>query len=392
MDPSKGSDPSENTDGQPAWTAPAPRDLADWRLRLHDHHTSAAGRQLLTETALTVRSTLLPAARSAQEAAEILARQEAGRLADATLFYATADMTLWARTAAATPPTEPVQLQRLPAPTGLMLFATPIGAYLQPTAALLAAHGAQPTPTAPATLTVPIVAVSWSLWNAADEAHAGRRWLHHHGGGHQHPIPPHTRGIWLTLYSPAGGGFAHLPAATPISSHPAGTITAGDLTHSARALAPLTWDTETLLTLDTPLPRQHPDADPTPTWTHIVYTAWQMISQTSGATPLTKTDTLPRDRAGRRRDTRHHITADSDVRVVRVHPDHHDGPTTPQRADPAGQDYRIRIAPYRRNTCLNPRAHTTGHCTHHEQIVTGYTRGPDHAPLRIRPTVHLWDR
>ncbi|WP_165818668.1 hypothetical protein, partial [Frankia canadensis] len=138
-------------------------------------------------------------------------------------------------------------------------------------------------------------------------------------------------------------------------------------------------------------PAAHPDTDPAHTWTHVIYTAWQMISQTTGPARLTEIDTLPRDRAGRRRDTRHHIHATSDVRVVRVHPDH-DGPTAVRGADRAGLDYRLRVAPYRRNTCLSPHAHAAGQCTHHEQIVAGYTRGPDHAPWRTRPTVHLWDQ
>ncbi|WP_207770436.1 hypothetical protein, partial [Frankia canadensis] len=227
----------DDTDAENGWTPPAARDLADWRLRMRDHLASTAGRQLLAETALTIRSTLLPAVASAQAAGEILARQEASRLGGATLFYATPQMTRWARTAAATPPAEPVHLRRLPATNGLMLFAAPIGAYQQPTAALLAVHGATPTSHTPATLTVPIVAVSWSPWNADDEARAGHRWLHHHGDA-RHPIPSHTRGIWLTFYSPAGGGWAQQPPDTPISTLPAGTITAGSLTDAARTLAP----------------------------------------------------------------------------------------------------------------------------------------------------------
>ncbi len=216
-------------------------------------------------------------------------------------------------------------------------------------------------------------------------------WHNHHGDGHITPIPPGTQAIWLTFYAPPAASWAQLPPHTPIATGPTGTtVTAGELTDAARVLPPLTWDNETLLPLGVPLPASRPPDGPV--WADVIYTAWQMISQTGGAHTLAEIETLPRDRAGRRRDTRQHVTP-GNVRVIRVHPRHRDGQPGAPQARRAGPDYRIRVAPYRRNTCLNPRAHADGTCVHDEQIVAGHVRGPDGAPWRTtRTTVRLWDR
>ncbi len=375
-----------------AWTPPAPRELADWRPRMREHIASPIGRLMLAEMIRTGHTTLAPATTPAgiATAAAILARGEVDRLTDAALYYVTAEMTAWAHAAAATPPAEPVSARRLPAPTGLMLFAAPIGSYSQTADDVFTPYNAQRAPGAPTTLDIPIVAVSWSLWTPDRDAPPGTGvvWLNHHGDGHHTPISPGTQAIWLTFYTPAAASWAQLPPHTPITTSSLGVVTAGELTEAARLLAPLTWDNETLLPLGVPLAQSRPpDA---PAWADVVYTAWQMISQTDRLA-LTEIETLPRDRAGRRRDTRQHLTP-GDVRVIRVHPHHRDAPPATPQPRPAGSDYRVRVAPYRRNTCLNPRAHADGGCTHDEQIVAGHVRGPDGAPWRTQPTVRLWDR
>ncbi len=133
------------------WTPPAPRDLADWRLRLRDHVASPTGHLMLAEMIRTGRTTLAPATtpHTTAAAASILARGEADRLTDAALYYVTAEMTAWAHAAAATPPTEPVHTRRLPAPAGLMLFAAPIGSYTQNTDIVFTPYAAASAPPAP---------------------------------------------------------------------------------------------------------------------------------------------------------------------------------------------------------------------------------------------------
>lgn len=49
------------------------------------------------------------------------------------------------------------------------------------------------------------------------------------------------------------------------------------------------------------------------------------------------------------------------------------------------------VRPYRRYSCLNPRAHEAGDCEHEDRIVPGHIKGPADMPLRIGETVNLWD-
>ncbi|WP_187767613.1 hypothetical protein [Streptomyces cacaoi] len=41
---------------------------------------------------------------------------------------------------------------------------------------------------------------------------------------------------------------------------------------------------------------------------------------------------------------------------------------------------------------MNPARHAEGDCQHEERLIPGYVKGPEDKPLRVRETVHLWDR
>lgn len=138
------------------------------------------------------------------------------------------------------------------------------------------------------------------------------------------------------------------------------------------------------------------DPDSTSEWAHVVWTAWQLITQ-AGRNPLADIEAMARDRAGRRRDQRVGI-GDGNVRIVRVQSRHR--PTD----DAAGQDAaasdgrrapqwscRWPVRPYRRNHCLKPAEHPDG-CEHQEQIVAAHIRGPGDKPLRTNEVVNVWDR
>jgi hypothetical protein len=111
----------------------------------------------------------------------------------------------------------------------------------------------------------------------------------------------------------------------------------------------------------------------------------------------TETETLTRSRGGVKRDARTGITASSDVELVDLH--RQQRPSRAAAAQDAARStgrrephyaFRIPIEPYRRNTCLNTRAHADGGCSHEDRIVPGHIRGPEDAPLRVRERVTLW--
>ncbi|MFB6986132.1 hypothetical protein [Streptomyces sp. NPDC056304] len=128
--------------------------------------------------------------------------------------------------------------------------------------------------------------------------------------GQLEPIPQHFDGVWLTFYA--------LAPDTVIGTAPDGTVmTAGDIQSHPHS-APLNWDNETVLAFGVPFGEREPDT--TKEWAQVVYTAWQLMSQT-GKTQLTEVKEVPRDR-------RDGITGPSDVRI-RQRP--HRSPTQPGR-------------------------------------------------------------
>ncbi len=105
---------------------------------------------------------------------------------------------------------------------------------------------------------------------------------------------------------------------------------------------------------------------------------------------LTEVEDIPRNRAGRKRDQRAGITGGSDVRIVNVHTAHRPTRTAAEQDSAASTGRRAPewscrwpVGPYRRNTCLNPRAHSTNGCEHEDRIVPPHIKGPADKPLRI---------
>ena len=113
--------------------------------------------------------------------AQVLLGQEEAILREAELYFATADMTSLAL-AAAVPPKERMDSRRLPAESGLIVFAEPIGGYTEDVGAALADTPARRAGVS-AQVTIPIVAASWTTWSPSlltmDGAPAGQglRWL-----------------------------------------------------------------------------------------------------------------------------------------------------------------------------------------------------------------------
>lgn len=385
------------------WSPPHPRELPEWRLRMH---TAARDSEAMLGLAGAInggKATVFPVLPDQPHsvgaiAAPLLMRLEERRLGEAALYYASTDMCALALAAASCPPAEPFDPARLPAPSGLMVFESPIGGYTEDLAAML--EGSVMQPSAELVVSVPIVAVAWSHWSPADVRLDGSsqqlEWLHRGPDGLAR-IPADYEGVWLTFYTPVEDRWSTLPKDTVLALNPHGEpIRTGDLAAwKKRQISPLNWDNEMLLT-----PGAHFAPDPgegtIQQWGQVVYTCFQLISQ-GGRTRLAEVEQVPRDRAGRRRDARAGVS-ESVVRVVDVHGAHRP-PAEAASADAAASSGRAApqwscrwpVAPYRRMTCLNPRAHSEGGCTHEERIVPAHIKGPADKPLRTGETVHLWD-
>lgn len=383
------------------WNPPAPDQLPEWRGQLLDHYASMPAIMGLREALRAGRSTMVPDvpgldASPESVGAQILARTERDRLERAALYYATPDMTALALAAAQTPPTEPVTLRRLPSDAGLIVFGEPIGGYTEDAAAAMAGTLAF-RPGASAPVTTPIVAVSWSVWSPRGVAldSGSVRWTFR-GQGRRGVFPATFEGVWLTFWSPRGL-FSGLDPNTVIGNMRDGSpMTAAQIDANRETSGPpLGWDNEMILTPGATFGPAEPDT--TAQWAHVLYTAWQLMGQ-QGKARWADVEEIPRARAGAKRDARQGITGPSTVHIVRVHSAHRP-PTRAAQEDAQGSTGRREpqwscrwpVRPYRRSTCLNPRAHGEGGCEHEDRIVPGHIKGPEGAPLRTRDTVNLWD-
>jgi hypothetical protein len=384
-----------------SWTAPDPRRLAELRQEMEEFNRTRIGLLSMAGSLQDGRSSLFPYVAGspdpAASAAVLLCGQESQRLSDAWLYLVDEETTAAAVAAAATPPTEPISAERLPSPSGLMVFGAPIGSYPVSPSGLGALGGDYAAP-----VHTPIVAVSWSLWAAGRVrgASASVRWVANTVHGRE-LVPPGEQGIWITFYTATGAAYSVLPPETVVISPFGERITSGDMVAALRrpGRPELTWDNETVLFLGRKFPPTGSPLGTTGQWAQTVYTAWQLMSQT-GEHAWTETEVVSRDRAGRRRDRRAGITADGDVRVVRLRevlrPSAEATAKDQQNSDgrrPPRTEYRWEVPPYRSpNRCLNTRAHATGGCTHAERIIRKHVNGPKGKPVRrVRGPVYLWD-
>lgn len=386
------------------WTPPDPAKLPAWRSSMIDYLESDQGKATMAHAINAGHSTILPMvpgmnASPGAVGSLLLTRAETDRLRNASLYYASPDMTALTLAASRTTPTEPVSLRRLPSPAGLIVFAEPIGGYEQDAAKALAGTPAY-RPGTSAVVTTPIVAASWSTWSPSsitiDQGHKVR-WLYKRGGRSQ-LFRDDFDGIWVTFYSPRGL-FSGLTPDTVVGSMADGSpMTARHIDDRRHQSGPvLGWDNEMVMRLGGRF--EDPEPDTSASWTIALYTAWQLMTQvTKTATPWVDVEELPRARSGVKRDAHQGITGPTGVRIINVHSSHRpsrsaadrDAAASTGRREP-NWSCRWPVAPYRRNACLNTGAHADGGCTHEDRIVPGHIKGPKGLPLRVRDTVRLWD-
>lgn len=309
--------------GGSAWIAPSPEALPDLRIEMSDQMTAHPHNREFWRRMVGGSFPLIPTAPSPEEQAAayelggtVMARSEQRRLREAQLYWVDEDMTSLALAAAATPPQEPVKASRMPAEAGLMLFAQPIGAcdYDVSTAVTAPPYVAVPNLDDDLVLTMPIVAVSWSTWRPAHlelDTQPGK--LHwspwHPQAGLPTPLLDDFEGVWLTFWTTSALGWDTLPPDKPVTTNPqtGHTLIAKDMAAreaNAGYKRLKTYD-ERVLPFNQPLLLLG-ERDTSSEWAQIVYTAWQLMSQT-GSAQLTETQKVPRRRAGLRRDTRANI-------------------------------------------------------------------------------------
>ncbi|MEU0002179.1 hypothetical protein ABZ069_35265 [Streptomyces microflavus] len=393
-----------NPTALPRWEPPHPQQLPELRAELLDYYDSAVAMTWMRTALLAGRSAIIPDvpglnAPRDEVAAQILIGSERLTLADAQLFYATADMTALALAAAASPPRERVSLSRPPAESGLIVFEEPIGGSVEDLGATLAATSGTGLG-GEAKVTKPVVAVSWSRWTPdivkVDEGTV--RWSWRQPGRGVSTIPRAYRGLWLTFYTPSGS-FSRLAPDTVVGTAPDGTaVTAGQVIGiTDQVWSPsLSWDHEVLLAEGDRFTEARPDT--TDAWTHVLYTAWQLMADHGGSTRWTETEEIPRPRAGAKRDTRQGVTAPATVHVVNVHTTRRpprqraaeDAAASTGRREPQWS-CRWPVRPHRRDHCMNPALHAEGDSQHEDRLIPGYVKGPKDKPLRVSDTVNLWD-
>jgi hypothetical protein len=388
------------------WVAPQPRELPELRSRMVEFTASSRGMLAISTSVNTGNFNMLARVRGTEAkftpgaiAAPIMCALEKQRLEPATLFYASDDMSSLAVAAAQTPPIERFSPHRMPADQGLMVFKEPIGGYTTLVNKALPQWGiARPD----LTITTPIVGVSWSRWSPASYKVSGHDvlWYSNSLGGIRQ-IPRDFNGVWFTFYCSSWDKFGELDPDEPISRQDDGTIlTAADMAAGDRTghgVPQLGWDNEMVVPWGADL-SEPPVPDTTAGWLHVVYTAWQLITQKGGKNPVVEVEEIQPDRAHRRRDAREGITSPSAVRIVRVHsalrPSHQayeqDTAQWSGRRE-ASHSYRWPVKPHRRSVCHNTRGHADGDCEHFDTIIGWHVNGPRDKPLRLDNRVYLWD-
>ncbi|MFF8431756.1 hypothetical protein ACF07Y_42865 [Streptomyces sp. NPDC016566] len=383
--------------------------MLDWQRR-QEAFTRSNLTQLMLETAISGgRWTMMPLSDEAttftitEFAARVLMLTEADRLREARTYSVGPNATGLAVAAmAGSAPQEEITLKRPPSPSGLMLFADPIGSD---TETYRTADGNS------VEIHTPIVAVSWSLWDGTQDHIDGHpvTWVRQNRHGDIIPCRGMT-GIWMTFYAPRTADTRGVNPGQAVAVDPDGTlITAAQTALADQAFqrrdpdlyGPLAWNNELLI------PQGQTFADPKPGtvqhWAATVYTTWQIMQQT-GKTQLTETTrhALPpaaRKKAGQKakKTGASQKIGDSSVRVIDL--------AVPSRPAPKAADHdaaasdgrrtvqwscRWPVPPYRRNTCLNPYLHhklndtALQHHEHREEIMPLRIKGPADKPLRVR--------
>lgn len=202
--------------------------------------------------------------------------------------------------------------------------------------------------------------------------------------------------MWLTFYTPEGAaGYERTDPDAVVAMAQDGTPTTAGQLAAMPHTTPLGWENELVLAYAATFAEPKPNT--CDQWAQIVYTAWQLMGQ--GDSRLVEPETVPRPRAGHKRDAREGVLGSSDVQLVNIHAAHRPSRAAAEEDAAASSgrrapQYTCRwpVRPHRRDQCMNPRRrHAEGECEHEERLIPPHIKGPEGKPLRVRKTVNLWD-
>lgn len=348
--------------GEPAaWGAPNPRDLPSWR---RDMLTARRSDGAALEHALVLGAagqTPHIIVKDPAASAVVLNRQEAKRLEDAELFYATQEAARLSISVVDEIADDVLTERDPPSPAGLIVFAEPIATWVSKDRA----SAQEP---------VRVVAASWGP---------------HTGATHQ--IPRSLSGIWFTLYSPTVLSPAEYARETGLDPDPV------RLRAATRALyrtnGPLIWDNEIFIPFG---------ADPQRLsvldaygWSLVVRAAW-MLMDSPGITQTdevaaSKTE-LRRERNARAAEARPQIAGPPAVRVVDLRRRQTQGAV--RREEHAGQDgRRVYTCRWTVKGHTRRQRHGPGNTLTKRIYIEPHLQGPHDAPIKISvpETVRLFD-
>lgn len=331
------------------WNPPEPAQVPELRAAL------AAQMQTSFEVARTAQviagghGSIIPPSRDPEQAAKMLCEQEHARLTHAQLYAVTAEMTKLAVVAGESLPDFHLEPEDVPAPAGFMVFAEPIGSYINNDG--------------PAPERFPIVAVSWG----------------------QYSRPGFPRGgLWITFYTPVD-----LAALERQAAELAGRPLRDRERARIRSLSgPLNWDNEAVIAYGgdqkaSYKPGASHDAKPDEfaPWSQALRAAWLLMSQPQ----IADVEELEPSRATRRRAQKSGLDLHA-VRVLHLRRLERDQGAPPD--EPGSRDYTCRwmVRGHWRQQWYPSRG------VHRPIWINPHVKGPDDKPLRTGETVHLWDR
>lgn len=199
--------PDDGMDVTP-WEAPDPQGVPALRARQAQQMRQPQEIAQAAQVLAIGKGTLVPPSRGPLEAAQILCADEHRRLTDAELFYVAGDMVRLAIAAGESLPDFRLEPEDVPAPAGFLVFAEPIGSYVN----------SDTDPPA----RIPVVAVSWGQFGAEEWPRGG---------------------VWVTYYVPRN--YAGMEVLTQrLNGRPLRQRERDDLRASR---APLVWDNESFL-------------------------------------------------------------------------------------------------------------------------------------------------
>ncbi|GAA2455770.1 hypothetical protein GCM10010191_88770 [Actinomadura vinacea] len=331
------------------WKPPAPAAVPQLRAAMARQMRSPWEVRHTTGALAMGRGSIIPNAPTPEAAAQVLCEQEYQRLRAAELYFVSAEMTTLAVAAGESLPDFRLEPPDVPSPAGFIVFAEPIGSYINTDGGF--------------TARVPIVAVCWGPCD----------------------LPAFPRGgVWFTYYAPTDFAGLERMLATQ-AGRPARSAERARL---RQIRGPLTWDNEAAIGYGSQAKAHYKpgdshtgDPDSFAPWAQTLRAAWLLMNQPN----IAEAEDLHGTRASARRDQRDGLPT-GPVRLLHLRPATR-APGAPDD-DHAARQYTCRwmVKGHWRQQWYPSRK------VHRPIWINPHIKGPDGKPLKTGETVHIWDR